>query len=186
MRVCGECQLCCKLFPVPALDKLAGDWCRHSCAGGCAIHGPRQPEVCRQYDCYWRDHDELPDECRPDRIGIVVTEIGYVLVYGSFLPVVTFQEVFEGAGRGIEAARLLERFVRDGFAVMVIRGPASRLEFDRARYQGVSDEAIEAALRYELSQDADKLRRLGAVDGTFQKLSLDEALASCRKERTGR
>ncbi len=183
MRVCGECQLCCKLFPVPVLDKPAGKWCRHSCAGGCAFHGPRQPEVCRQYDCYWRDHDELPDACRPDRIGVVVTEAGNVTVAGYFLPVVTLQEEFEDAGCGIEAAQLQERFVRDGFAVMVIHGPKSRLEFDRTRYPGVSEELIEAALRYELSQDADELRRLGAVDGSFQKLSFDEARAACRKER---
>ena len=183
MRPCGECQLCCKLFPVPVLDKPAGEWCRHSCAGGCAIHGPRQPEVCRHYDCYWKDHDDLPDECRPDRIGVVVTEAGNIMVEGHFLPVVTFQEDFADASRGIEAARLLERFVCDGFAVMVIHGLQSRLEFDRARYPGVSDEMIEAALRYELSQDADELQRLGAVDGSFRKLSIDEALAACRKER---
>ena len=79
MRPCGECQLCCKLFPVPVLEKPAGAWCRHSCAAGCAIHASR-PEVCRQYDCYWRDHDDLPDNCRPDRIGVVVTEAGNVSV----------------------------------------------------------------------------------------------------------
>ena len=111
MHVCGECQLCCKLFPVPVLDKPAGAWCRHSCAAGCAIHGPRQPEVCRQYDCYWRDHDELPDMWRPDQIGVVVTEAGNVTVAVHFLPVVTFQEDFEDDGRGIDSARLgKERF----------------------------------------------------------------------------
>jgi hypothetical protein len=112
-----------------------------------------------------------------------VTEAGKVMVEGHFLPVVTLQEDFAGAGRGIEAARLLGRFVQDGFAVMVIHGLQSRLEFDRARYQGVSDEMMEAALRAELSQDADELQRLGAVDSSFRKLSFDEALAACRKER---
>jgi hypothetical protein len=183
MRVCGECQLCCKLFPVPVLDKPAGQWCRHSCAGGCEIHGPRQPEICRQYDCYWRDRDELPDAWRPDRIGVVVTEAGNVTVEGHFLPVITVQEDFEGAAEGIEAAQMLNRFVQEGFAVLVIHGLTSRLEFDRTRYAGVSDEMIEASLRYELSQDADELRKLGAVEDSFRTMSLDEALAACRKER---
>jgi hypothetical protein len=182
MRECGECQLCCKLFPVPVLDKPAGAWCRHSCAGGCAIHGPKQPEICRTYDCYWRDHDDVPDACRPDRIGVVVTESGNVMVGSHFLPVVTVQEDFEDAARGTPAARMLEGFVRDGFSVLVIHGLESRVEFDRARYADVSDEMIEAALRYELSQDADELHRLGAVDDSFHKLSVEEALAACRNE----
>jgi hypothetical protein len=183
MRPCGECRLCCKLFPVPLLDKPAGTWCCHSCAAGCAIHGPQQPEICRQYDCYWRDHDELPAECRPDRIGVVVTEAGNVSVGGHFPPVVTFQEDSAEAARGQEAGRLLDRFVQQGFAVLVIHGLESRLEFDRARYPGVSAEAIESALRHELSQDAGELRRLGAVDDDYRMLTLDEAAAACRRER---
>jgi uncharacterized protein len=189
-RPCSECRLCCKLFPVPLLQKPAGAWCRHSCAAGCAIHSDnaakeansaegdspvladpragtvpsRQPEVCRQYDCYWRDHDELPEQWRPDRIRVVVTEAGTVMVGTRFLPVVTFQEDFADAARGAMAAAMLDRFVQQGFAVLVICGLESRLEFDHARYPDISDEAIEAALRYELSQDADELRRLGAVE----------------------
>jgi hypothetical protein len=164
MRPCGECRLCCRLFPVPLLEKPAGAWCRHSCAAGCAIHGPQQPEICRQYDCYWRDHSELPEACRPDRIGVVVTEAGTAMVGTHFLPVVTFQEDSAGAARGADAAAMLDCFVQQRFAVLVICGPESRMEFDAARYSGVSAEAIEAALHYEFSQDADELRRLGAVD----------------------
>jgi hypothetical protein len=162
MRPCGPCQLCCKLFPVPVLDKPAGQWCRHSCARGCAIHAER-PEICRQYDCYWRDHDDLPDACRPDRIGVVVTERGTVNVSYYFLPVVTLQEDFPGAALGPDAAQLLESFIRQGFAVFIIHGPDARIEFDRARYPGVSSEMIEAALREEHTRDAGELVRLGAV-----------------------
>jgi hypothetical protein len=182
MRPCGDCRVCCKLFPVPRLEKPAGEWCRHSCASGCAIHA-RRPEICRRYDCYWRDHDELPEECRPDRIGVVVTEAGSVMIGHYFLPAATFQEDFAGAAQAAEAARLLEWFVGQGFAVLVIHGLDSRLEFDRARYAGVSAEEIEAALRYELSRDADELQRLGAVDASYRKMSLDEATAACRKDR---
>ena len=170
MRPCGDCRLCCKLFPVPVLEKPAGEWCRHSCAGGCAIHGQGQPEVCRQYDCYWRDHDDLPDNCRPDRIGVVITEAGNVSASGHNIPVVTFQEDFAGAANGPEGAWLLARFVRRGFAVLVIHGLEARTEFDRDRYPGVSAEQIEAALLYAISQDADELRRLGAIDDSYLSL----------------
>jgi hypothetical protein len=180
MRPCGECQLCCKLFPVPLLEKPAGAWCRHSCAAGCAIHASR-PEVCRQYDCYWRDHNDVPDNCRPDRIGVVVTEAGNVSVNGHSLPVVTFQEDLAGAARGPEAAGLLAQFVRRGFAVLVVHGLTARTEFDRARYPGVSAEDIEAALLHAISQDADELRRLGAVDDSYHKMTFDEAVAACRR-----
>jgi len=193
------------------LQKPAGAWCRHSCAGGCAIHGPQQPEICRQYDCYWRDHVELPEQYRPDRIGVVVTEAGTVMIVAGkkaprgypvpicwngpkgaahkrglspfFLPVVTFQEDFAGAAQGPQAAAMLAHFVQQGFAVLVIHGLESRVEFDGARYPGVSAEAIEAALRYELSQDAGELRRLGAVDEDYRPLTFDEAMAACRSER---
>ncbi len=202
MRPCGECQLCCKLFPVPVLEKPAGAWCRHSCAAGCAIHASR-PEVCRQYDCYWRDHDDLPDNCRPDRIGVVVTEAGNVSVgkegdsphlperpagccaqMGTvpfFRPRGDLPGRFRRCRGGPAAARLLAHFLRRGFAALVIHGLMARTEFDRARYPGVSAEDIEAALLYEFSQDADELRRLGAVDDSYQRMTFDEARAACRK-----
>jgi hypothetical protein len=168
---------------VPVLNKPAGEWCQHSCADGCAIHGPRQPEICLAYDCYWRDHDELPEACRPDRIGLVITESGTAMVGHHFLPVVTMQEDFAGAARGVEAAELVAWFVGQGFAAVIIHGSDARVEFDPVRYAGVDANDIESALRYELSQDADELRRLGAVDESYRSLSLAEATAACRAKR---
>jgi len=188
MRPCGDCRLCCKIFPLPVLDKPAGAWCRHVGAAGCEIHGPRTPDVCRQYDCYWREHEALCESWRPDRIGIVATEAGSVTVGYRVLPVVLFHEDFaEGrASRerpGDVAGDLLDHFVRRGVAVMIIRGLEARIEFDRERWPGISADDIEAALRYELSQDADELKRLGAVGGEYRPLSRDEAEAACREER---
>ena len=39
MRQCGECTLCCKLLPVPPLNKLAGQKCKHQRFPhhGCAV-----------------------------------------------------------------------------------------------------------------------------------------------------
>ncbi len=36
---CGGCTLCCRLLPVPSLDKLAGQQSRHASTGkGCSIY----------------------------------------------------------------------------------------------------------------------------------------------------
>ncbi len=162
MRRCGDCRLCCKVFPLPLLDKPAGTWCRHAAAGGCAVHGPAMPDVCRQYDCFWREHETLSESWRPDRIGVVVTEAGSVSVGHHLLPVVLFQEdsaeesfqaracsagnspVSGGlepsseASRGVAARELLNHFVRRGIAVMIIHGMEARIEFDRAHWPGIS------------------------------------------------
>ena len=184
MQSCGACRLCCRIFPLPVLDKPAEVWCRHSGAAGCAIHGPRTPEICRQYNCYWREHDAWPDAWRPDRVGIVATEAGSVTVDNHMLPVVLLHEDLAECHTGGDAAReMLAYFVRRGVAVMVIRGPEARIEFDRERWPGISADDIEAALRYELSQDADELKRLGAVGDDYRPLSREEAETACRAEQ---
>jgi hypothetical protein len=174
MRPCGDCRLCCKVFPLPVLNKPAGLWCRHAGAGGCAIHGPGMPEVCRQYDCFWREHEILVEAWRPDRTGIVVTEAGSVAIDSvpnspRRVPVVIFQLNDASAGHGPAAEEMLELFVRKGFAVMIVNGLEARIEFDRARFPNTSAEEIEAALRFEFSQDAEELKRLGAVGDDYLK-----------------
>ncbi len=142
------------------------------------------PEVCRQYDCYWREHDALCESWRPDRIGVVVTEAGSVTVGQCRLPVVLFQlETASEARRGEAVRELLDHFVSRGVAVMIIHGLDARVEFDQARWPGISAADIEAALRYELSQDAEELTRLGAVGDEYRPLSHAEAAAACREER---
>jgi hypothetical protein len=136
------------------------------------------PEVCRQYDCYWREREALPEAWRPDRIGCVVTEAGCATVGPRRLPVVLIQEDVAGT-----ACELLDYFLGRGFAAMIIHGPEARVEFDRARWPGISADDIEAALRYELSQDAAELKRLGAVGDEYRPLGRDEAEATCREAR---
>jgi hypothetical protein len=65
-RSCGSCTLCCKLFPVPELEKPAGRWCRHIAQGrGCGIHQTRPP-VCRAFWCQWIENPELGFEWKPE------------------------------------------------------------------------------------------------------------------------
>jgi hypothetical protein len=64
-RICGTCTLCCKLLPVPSLQKLAGERCKHQRAfKGCAIYKDR-PWACRTLACRWLADDRAPGgRCR--------------------------------------------------------------------------------------------------------------------------
>jgi hypothetical protein len=73
-RVCGACQLCCKLLPVPVtgLNKAAGERCRHSKAGkGCTIYATR-PFECRTWACRWLADPKTAGMPRPDRCHYVI------------------------------------------------------------------------------------------------------------------
>lgn len=168
MRTCGDCRLCCSVFPLPALGKPAGRWCALLGPGGCTVHGAGQPEVCRRYSCYWLDHEGLPEELRPDRIGLAATESGTVAAGGYRVPVLAASLAKPESELGPAARAAIEGFVADGMAVLLIHGPDMRVVYDRARYPAIGPEDIEAAFRHELGRDAEELRRLGAVEEGFQ------------------
>lgn len=70
---CGTCTLCCKLFPVPELDKPSGAWCRHIVQGrGCGIHATR-PQVCRAFHCQWLYNPDLGPEWKPETARFVLS-----------------------------------------------------------------------------------------------------------------
>ena len=71
-RVCGSCSLCCKLLKVEALDKPAGEWCKHCVPGeGCGIYADR-PEGCKFWMCEWLVNRDLRDEWFPAKSKIVI------------------------------------------------------------------------------------------------------------------
>ena len=70
-RSCGSCSLCCTVLRVDELEKRAGDDCIHQRgASGCGIYEER-PEICRAYQCLWRQGG-LEDDERPDATGGIV------------------------------------------------------------------------------------------------------------------
>jgi Fe-S-cluster containining protein len=74
-RSCGTCSLCCTVLRVDELEKRAGEDCVHQCADdthgtGCGIYETR-PEICRAYQCLWRQGGLEEDE-RPDATGGIV------------------------------------------------------------------------------------------------------------------
>lgn len=71
-RVCGDCQLCCKLVPVPTISKPAGAKCQHQRASkGCMIYADR-PFACRTWTCRWLSDPTTTMLRRPDRSHFVV------------------------------------------------------------------------------------------------------------------
>lgn len=73
-RTCGECEECCRVVAVTELNKPYHTPCSHQTGKGCAIYGDH-PTECKDYICVWRQ-GVLPDEMRPDKIGILVDAEG--------------------------------------------------------------------------------------------------------------
>jgi hypothetical protein len=73
-RQCGDCQLCCKLLPVPPLDKKGGERCRYQKHGkGCTVyHRPGFPPECGFWSCRWLVADDTAELSRPDRSHYVI------------------------------------------------------------------------------------------------------------------
>ncbi len=159
--------MCCNVFPLPALDKPAGRWCHLLGPGGCTVHDLGQPEVCSQYACYWLEHENLPEESRPDRLGMVVTESGTIPVGGYNVPVLVITLLSPDSDRGPASRALIEDFVAAGKAALLIHHADMRIVYDRTRYPAILPDDIEAAFRHERSRDAEELRRLGAVGESF-------------------
>lgn len=73
MRQCGDCQLCCKLLPVPPLQKKAGEKCRfQKFKTGCTIYHTSMPRDCQLWNCRWLVGDDTADLPRPDRARFVI------------------------------------------------------------------------------------------------------------------
>ena len=71
-RQCGTCGQCCKVFPIPEVDKPRGDVCRNfDLACGCRIY-PQRPYVCKAFECYWKLDKTLGAEWKPDLCGMVI------------------------------------------------------------------------------------------------------------------
>ncbi|MFN3820139.1 YkgJ family cysteine cluster protein [Blastomonas sp.] len=77
-RDCGACTVCCTVLTVdtPDLKKPAGTPCAMLTAQGCSIHAVR-PTICRTWFCAWRRVEQMPDDARPDRSGLLAS-VNYV------------------------------------------------------------------------------------------------------------
>ncbi len=77
-KACGGCTACCDSVPVKEINLGAYVRCPHLRAPpdlghGCGIYADR-PWSCRAWSCIWMISD-LPEEYRPDRLGVVLDPI---------------------------------------------------------------------------------------------------------------
>jgi hypothetical protein len=72
-RECGSCTLCCKVYHVPEIGKVAGKWCQYCRPGsGCTIHDTL-PTQCREFNCLWRTEMTLTPDWKPERCKMVLS-----------------------------------------------------------------------------------------------------------------
>jgi hypothetical protein len=72
-RECGTCTLCCKVYHIPEINKVAGKWCQYCKPGrGCTIHETR-PQQCRDFFCLWMTEATITPEWKPERSKMVLS-----------------------------------------------------------------------------------------------------------------
>lgn len=74
MRQCGDCNACCHVSGVRELRLRAFHVCPHVRdlpeIPGCRIY-ERRPDSCRFYKCLWLYDEQITDEYKPNRCGVV-------------------------------------------------------------------------------------------------------------------
>jgi hypothetical protein len=129
-RVCGGCQLCCRLVPVAELHKPAGIRCGHARFGkGCTIHAAR-PVSCRTWSCRWLADAKTAGMPRPDRCHYVIDKKADDMVFQQAAGaeptsvhaiVVWVDPKFPEAHRAPELRAFLLRMARDYGAPAIVR-----------------------------------------------------------------
>ena len=71
-RSCGDCTVCCVELKIETaeISKEPGLPCEYKTEKGCGIYNDRFP-ICHSFHCLWRYIEAMPDEARPDRLGIM-------------------------------------------------------------------------------------------------------------------
>lgn len=73
-KACGACSMCCKVLEIEELEKPAGPACKNCIVGGgCRIYEQR-PNVCREFECLWKNDRTMGAKLRPDRVGTILME----------------------------------------------------------------------------------------------------------------
>ena len=73
-KSCGTCNMCCKSLEIDYFNKPMGVLCKHWKGTGCSIYSER-PQVCRDFECDWREDRDLPITMRPDKTGVILRRV---------------------------------------------------------------------------------------------------------------
>jgi len=66
-RECGSCTLCCKVYNIPGIGKVASKWCGQCKPGrGYKIHD-NLPDQCAAFNCLWRTDAAMPAQWKSDQ-----------------------------------------------------------------------------------------------------------------------
>lgn len=130
-RKCGDCQLCCRLMPMPQLNKPANKRCEHqSHARGCKIYAGR-PAPCRLWNCRWLVNQDTADLSRPDRSHYVIDIVPDFITmehndtgeqYNLEVVQIWIDPKYPDAHRDPALRRYLERRGAEGVAALVRYG----------------------------------------------------------------
>jgi hypothetical protein len=123
-KSCGTCTACCYTVPVSEIGVRAFHRCPHLLSPpdvriGCGVYSDR-PRSCRIWSCSWLIGD-LPDEYRPDRLGVVLDPLpDVVLANGKELPAAQFWVMpgHEDDWRQVRMSNLIMSMIDLGFIVL--------------------------------------------------------------------
>jgi hypothetical protein len=149
-RSCGDCNVCCVALKIelPELPKEAGTPCPHLAGKGCGIYASR-PTLCQQFLCGWRLFEDMDDDWRPDRSGVLAMQKGQDQLplawrkapYGVLLVITGGEDAIRRPALAEYVARLIAR------RIPVYLSPGVPVTFVNERLDGSEDVA---ALRQRL------------------------------------
>ena len=80
---CGECTLCCTVLEIKEVDSKANETCKHCILKkGCKIYDKR-PQGCKEFKCMWLQMDNVHEDLRPDKCGVVFEKFTDKVIMGG-------------------------------------------------------------------------------------------------------
>jgi hypothetical protein len=124
MRECGECTMCCKELELHTIASSIGELCRYCTVGvGCQIYEER-PGECKQYQCMWTQMENVSEDLRPDRCGVIFDRAGDDVITGRLSEGREISELLKGQ---------IETFMSEGFSVVLFSG-AKKLSYMQEKH----------------------------------------------------
>ena len=109
MNKCGTCTACCTLLPIEPIDKPVNTPCQY-CAGGCSVYDSK-PETCTEFACAYLQGENVPEELRPDKCGIIFIKRTDRIFSGALMPEIKTTDLAKGQIRS---------FNEQGYSVVLI------------------------------------------------------------------
>jgi hypothetical protein len=106
--MCGECTLCCDLFPVKWLNKPVNSPCIF-CNKGCTIHSDK-PAECTDFDCMYIQSGTSRIELRPDKCKVIFEKTSDDTIRGTLDAKFEVTEIVK---------KQIKSFVKQGYTVIL-------------------------------------------------------------------